>query len=83
MVKENLELGLDCRWSDLKNLIQFDFFLLIITLIILFNNIYQIDNTPCGEVHFQKVLLAFIFWHLLYEHNTWERQQRSILSLLW
>lgn len=52
MVKENLELGLDCRWSDFKNLVQFDFFLLIITLIILFNNIYQIDNTPCGEVHF-------------------------------
>lgn len=26
MVKENLELGLDCRWSDLKNLVQCDFF---------------------------------------------------------
>lgn len=54
MVKENLELGLDCRWSDLKNLIQFDFFLLIITLIILFNNIYQIDNTPVVKYIFKK-----------------------------
>lgn len=56
-------------------------FLFMFTLLILFDNVHQTDSISCGEVHFQKFSLSFIF-SIFCIDIVFGRHQRFILHLL-